>query len=445
MKKIIFLIVFCWKSLLSPANTYYISLTGNDENSGLNPSESWLTIDKVNSFSFQPGDSILFMGGETFNGNIDKVTGSGGSNGNPVTFSSYGSGKATISSGELEGIYIGSGDVVIKNLIFQGAGYMATSMWVGGMDFSMDANVTSNFDNISVDNVEVYGYGYWGILFATASPNYSYNHIKVTNCELHDNGFGGLYMSGFWDSATLTTKKTNTDIYFGYNKTYKNLGRFDYKDNWSGSGILISGVTNGVIEHCESYENGSENGSTYAGPVGIFMGESTNIIIQYCKSYNNRGGIGLRDGGGFDIDGGTQNSVIQYCESYENDGAGYGLYHWKTNHPFTNDTIRYNSSYNDGRNSWLYGAITFWGFNSAFRVTNSVIYGNYIKMDKAGTALKFLNNNMTNIQLDDNTFCLTSPAVYSSTIPSNAKVTNSSFPCTVLSLKENSFKVKRVF
>ena len=154
MKKIIFLIFFCWKGLLSPANTYYISLTGNDENSGLNPSESWLTVDKVNSFSFQPGDSILFMGGETFNGNIDKVTGSGGSNGNPVTFSSYGSGKATISSGKLEGIYIGSGDVVVKNLIFQGAGYMATSMWVSGMDFQMDANVTSNFDNISVDSVE---------------------------------------------------------------------------------------------------------------------------------------------------------------------------------------------------------------------------------------------------------------------------------------------------
>jgi len=48
--------------------TYYVSPSGNDDNSGTSPSEAWKTIDKVNSVTFSPGDSILFEGSETFSG-----------------------------------------------------------------------------------------------------------------------------------------------------------------------------------------------------------------------------------------------------------------------------------------------------------------------------------------------------------------------------------------
>src|SRR4051794_27305910 len=99
MRNILTTFTFCASALCARATTYYVSATGNDANAGRSISEAWQTIAKINSVSFLPGDVILLQGGVTFSGNINKPTGVGGTNGNPVTFSSYGSGKATISSG----------------------------------------------------------------------------------------------------------------------------------------------------------------------------------------------------------------------------------------------------------------------------------------------------------------------------------------------------------
>ncbi|MFT5863666.1 MAG: hypothetical protein ACI828_002332, partial [Flavobacteriales bacterium] len=38
------------------ATTYYVSNNGDDTNSGLSPNDPWLTINKVNSSIFLPGD-----------------------------------------------------------------------------------------------------------------------------------------------------------------------------------------------------------------------------------------------------------------------------------------------------------------------------------------------------------------------------------------------------
>jgi hypothetical protein len=45
------------------------------------------------------------------------------------------------------------------------------------------------------------------------------------------------------------------------------------------------------------------------------------LFFQYSVSHHNKAGR-IYDGGGFDIDGGSQNCIIQYCYSYDNDGAG---------------------------------------------------------------------------------------------------------------------------
>ena len=56
----------------------------------------------------------------------------------------------------------------------------------------------------------------------------------------------------------------------------------------------------------------------------------TDIVIQYNESYGDKTAAGA-DGGGFDLDGGTQEeSVMQYNYSHDNDRPGFLLcqYPW---------------------------------------------------------------------------------------------------------------------
>lgn len=90
------------------AATYYISTSdGNDVNcngtsispysSGASQSCPLKTIDKVNTLAIKPGDSILFKSGDTFYGALN--VSASGLQGQPITYSSYGSGNKPIITG----------------------------------------------------------------------------------------------------------------------------------------------------------------------------------------------------------------------------------------------------------------------------------------------------------------------------------------------------------
>ncbi|MCJ8211006.1 right-handed parallel beta-helix repeat-containing protein [Mucilaginibacter sp. RS28] len=114
------------------ASTYYVSETGNDNYNSLearNPSTPWKTLDKVNAFfkSLNPGDSVLFKSGDTFNGQI--LASRSGSVFAPIYFGSYGRGAKPVVSGldnltnwkQLKnGIYETPCDFAPANLIING-------------------------------------------------------------------------------------------------------------------------------------------------------------------------------------------------------------------------------------------------------------------------------------------------------------------------------------
>ncbi len=79
--KHIFLFSF-FLSLIQNANaiSYFISTSlGDDNNSGLSSQFPINSIDKLNTFTFQAGDSILFKAGESWEG-MFWLKGSGDSN-----------------------------------------------------------------------------------------------------------------------------------------------------------------------------------------------------------------------------------------------------------------------------------------------------------------------------------------------------------------------------
>ncbi|MAE15539.1 MAG: hypothetical protein CL821_08140, partial [Crocinitomicaceae bacterium] len=95
--KHIFIFSFFFSLILNAnATSYFISTSlGNDNNNGLSSNQPFKSIEKLNSITFQAGDSILFKAGESWEG-MFWLKGSGDSN-NSIVVDIYGGvGKATI-------------------------------------------------------------------------------------------------------------------------------------------------------------------------------------------------------------------------------------------------------------------------------------------------------------------------------------------------------------
>src|SRR4051812_41173712 len=85
-------------------STYYVSPSGSDSASGASTSAPWKTINRVNKQQLHAGDKVLFQANKSFGGSLYVPSGEGGSASNPVIFSTYGGGRATINSGGSAGI-----------------------------------------------------------------------------------------------------------------------------------------------------------------------------------------------------------------------------------------------------------------------------------------------------------------------------------------------------
>jgi hypothetical protein len=83
--------------LFCNATTYYVSASGSDGNNGTSTGTPWQTVSKVNSISFNAGDSIKFNCGDVFAGRLN--CGRSGSAGNLIVYTSYGTGAQPIITG----------------------------------------------------------------------------------------------------------------------------------------------------------------------------------------------------------------------------------------------------------------------------------------------------------------------------------------------------------
>jgi hypothetical protein len=325
-----FVFIFCLLILNSGGNNrvYYIDqLNGNNANSGTNPDSAWATISKLVEIEIQPGDSILFHGGQIFEGTIQLKNWNGNAE-KGVLISSYGEGSATISGGDSEAFIADSCSYIeIKNLDFIGSGRKNGNTTSGV--------IISNSQNISVDSVNVSGFQKAGLKISDSQ------NIRITRVHASENGFAGILTGeAYHDPFRLLSK----NIYIGYCTTENNPGDPTILDNHSGSGILISGTDSAVVEYCLAKNNGWDQPWEGNGPIGIWAYHSNNVIIQNCIAHSNKTNPKGWDGGGFDFDGGMTNSVMQYNLSYNNMGPGYGLYQYYGAAKWENNIVRYNIS-----------------------------------------------------------------------------------------------------
>ena len=322
--------------------SYYVSTAGSDANTGTSIGNAWATIAKVNSTVFLPGDVLYFEGGQTFNGNIYLSSSDANDPHNIFTISSYGTGKATIKAGTSYGIYAyNTQGFSVSNLILDGNS-VSTNTGAGVLIFS-DLTGDVKLSNISFSDVEIKNFGGEGVKIYTTKNLTGYQNVYLNNLNVHDVTKNGIIVFGYITQTLVGWQHKNVIV---SNCEVYNVPGSGGAAKYEGSGIVLEGVDSGVIQNCVAHDNG-QNNTLCGGPAGIWTLESNRITIQHCESYRNHSGSGC-DGLGFDFDGGVSNSMMQYNYAHENDGAGYLMGQYDFARPWSNNTMRYNISENDG-------------------------------------------------------------------------------------------------
>jgi hypothetical protein len=388
---------------------YYVTPSGNDLSNGLSVASSWKTLDKVNRSEFHPGDQVLLEGGKTFTGNIFLDSLDSGDEKHPVSLSSFGKGKAIVMAHDDNGFFaINCSNIHLSNLVFRGTGVGNNK----GNGIHFYSNSTSaSIKHIVIENCESEGFYKYGILISCAEGENikGFEDVRIIKCIAKKNGEAGIASNGG------QTSFHHRNFYIAHCKAFGNKGIITKTDNHSGNGIVMSSVEDLLIEYCEAYENGEFNRCDGGGPVGIWVWLCKKAVIQFCESHHNHTGS-TKDGGGFDIDGGSSECTIQYNYSHDNEGAGILLAEFGSILPFTNNTVRFNISENDGRKN-SYGAISIWGVDSVYRVRNSFIYNNTIYLNAASringtpSAIKFDGPNLSGVFIANNIFAVNGGAL----------------------------------
>lgn len=377
---------------ITSSRIYYVDNNGDDNHPGTQ-THPFKTISKLNGIVLQPGDSVYFIGGQTFYGTLLLDSNDMGTKDKPVVITSAGKERATILSGNYTAITAEkTKNIQFINIACKGSGRKSGN--------ATNGVAIINCNNVTVDSFTISGYQKAGLMV------YCSDYINILRVKAIDNGFAGIFITG------RTSKKDCRNIYVAHCRAENNPGDPTNLTNHSGNGILAAQCTNVTIEHSVATNNGWDMPRKGNGPVGIWTYESDSVLIQYCTSFKNRTSAGSLDGGGFDFDGGVTNSILQYCLSYENEGSGIGLFQYEGASPWRNNIIRYNTSRDDGTGHVKAGVLVWNSAEDASQLADCFFYGNTIQ-NKEGACIRYDSSSAhTRFHFYDNKFDCKQEAVH---------------------------------
>lgn len=345
--------------------TYYVDATGgNDGNSGTSADQAFKTIARVNAVELKPGDTVLLKSGEVWHGEELTLDESGTSD-DIITVSSYGEGSKPViaADGISHGVYIHNAEYIlvqnieITNDIPDGTEAPAPSHDIhtrsggengrSGLEIFNDTGlIMHNIHVVGVDVHDVEGNigpnnrFFQGAIFFMGEKNTtsSFDDILIDGCHLWDNNSMGITSDG----ASEARPYTNVVI------------RNNVNERGGNGDIVPGGCYKPIIEHNASYDHGLGH-SGYQWSVAIWEYNCEDALFQYNESARSWHDPSMPDGWadsqGYDADIATHGRVtFQYNYSHDNSG-GFMLVMPNDNADFEGFTIRYNVSFNDGRNS----------------------------------------------------------------------------------------------
>jgi hypothetical protein len=188
------LVIFALCAVLNPSGTFaaagpannatpagrnfYVSPAGSDANPGTSATAPWRTLAKADSTPLLPGDHIHLLGGARFGEPLAPFAGTAGTPAAPITFDSYGSGRATLAAG----IYLNS----VSNLSFENLD--VTSTQKGIFSSARGSGVRAiKLQNITISDVPLAG---------ISSNNRSDSSWIIDGVTIRHAGDSGIYFIG---------------------------------------------------------------------------------------------------------------------------------------------------------------------------------------------------------------------------------------------------------
>lgn len=367
------------------ATTYYVdAVAGSDSNSGTSQSSAWKTSAKVSSAAFNPGDTIRFKKGQTFNGLL--TVSSSGVAGAPITYTAYGSGALpTINGSGLSGgdPWAAIAAVDQDHLVFDSLrvtnrrrvsktgvddivshGLVVKSKVRNLVGFVVRNLVVTEVESINMDHTVGNNNKQSGISFVTGSGSFTIRDI------------------------TIEDNIVNYGTRFGINVTHSQdvIIKGNTCNSTGGSCIRAVDVDMLLISLNSFNDSGtSGHGVQWGNGSGGWIAICTNAVVKLNTSMRSRGN--KSDTAGFHID--VRNTNVLMQKNFFYDAQGFGLEILGANE---NIIVRFNVIIDSGWRTPNGALFQTHPFNGSFpaQLSNNVhIYDNTFSYASPAQAVKF--------------------------------------------------------
>ena len=384
---------------LCAQNQYYLSSsTGNDNNNG-SQTQPWKTLSKLSNTTLGPGDTVYFKKGDTFRGHY--VVNGSGTEGNLITFTSYGSGNQPIISGSSHDD--GGGDyreaILVTNhdnMVFDGLeiqNHRTISRSGVGDLVSFGIRIEVSNSNVDLNNFSFRNMTFknvYALYWVDPADQNAFNDFEVSgltfisswggiinNVIVEESYFTDLQRIGVHIKNTMgkTSTKRNTNFVFRNNEFFQ-IG---------GTCVLPIRTENCLIENNIFNQPGAKTNDKMIGRgSAVWNWYSINTIVQYNQAVNAKG---ILDSHGIHVDHSNVDTFIQYNYMQDCEGGFVEILGGNQRAVY-----RFNISVNDGwrvNPNWVNSDHTIWlndkiGGQSGHPSYDSYIYNNTIVINKSG-------------------------------------------------------------
>lgn len=386
------------------AATYHLdSIGGNDAARGDSPTEAWRSLEKVNGFTFQPGDRLLLKAGSSWTGQLHPK--GSGSVGKVILLDRFGDGPKPI----INGGGIAGGAVLLVNQEYWSINNLEVTNQGSPVPKKMGILIRNNavgtLSGITVKDCDIHdvvgeladyrdGKESGGIVFYInvdhpLQPS-KWDNIRIENNTMRDVTRNGILMQSQW------LNKPNDP-----NSSWKGHGDYTVSTNIhiagnrmeriGGDGIILWCAKGAEVER--NFVRQSNNNTVKQGHAAIWPYFCEDVVFQFNEVCETKTKY---DGMAFDFDNSNQRCIYQYNYSHDNKG---GFLNMCCDGNANGNIARYNISQNDGCLDGSRVFLVHGHGNHGYQVYNNTIYarnGNPAMFeqgaDSGESSISFRNN-----------------------------------------------------